>query len=132
MGEVVELEIPPTLEYLDLARVVVSAAASVDPDFRLRTEERELPARSRHVVTAAPTDEASITGVAQHALETKDTREIRRAEGRSLNGIHGDQVDLHGQPAEQAFFALRAVFPRHDRDFRASLTAKPKLAIGLQ
>ena len=33
MGEVVELEIPPTLEYLDLARVVVSAAASVDPSF---------------------------------------------------------------------------------------------------
>ncbi len=33
MGEVVELEIPPTMEYLDLARVVVSAAASVDPSF---------------------------------------------------------------------------------------------------
>ncbi len=33
VGEVVELEIPPTLEYLDLARVVVSAAASVDPGF---------------------------------------------------------------------------------------------------
>jgi len=33
VGEVVELEIPPTLEYLDLARVVVSAAASVDPSF---------------------------------------------------------------------------------------------------
>jgi serine/threonine-protein kinase RsbW len=33
MGEVVELEIPPTLEYLDLARLVVSAAASVDPSF---------------------------------------------------------------------------------------------------
>jgi anti-sigma regulatory factor (Ser/Thr protein kinase) len=33
VGEIVELEIPPTLEYLDLARVVVSAAASVDPGF---------------------------------------------------------------------------------------------------
>jgi anti-sigma regulatory factor (Ser/Thr protein kinase) len=33
VGEVVELEIPPTMEYLDLARVVVSAAASVDPSF---------------------------------------------------------------------------------------------------
>jgi anti-sigma regulatory factor (Ser/Thr protein kinase) len=33
VGEVVELEIPPTMEYLDLARVVVSAAASVDPGF---------------------------------------------------------------------------------------------------
>lgn len=33
MGEIVELEIPPTLEYLDLARLVVSAAASVDPSF---------------------------------------------------------------------------------------------------
>ena len=33
VGEVVELEIPPTMEYLDLARVVVSAAASVDPAF---------------------------------------------------------------------------------------------------
>ena len=33
LGEVVELEIPPTMEYLDLARVVVSAAASVDPAF---------------------------------------------------------------------------------------------------
>ncbi len=33
MGEVVELEIPPTMEYLDLARLVVSAAASVDPSF---------------------------------------------------------------------------------------------------
>jgi len=33
VGEVVELEIPPIMEYLDLARVVVSAAASVDPAF---------------------------------------------------------------------------------------------------
>ena len=33
VGEVVELEIPPTMQYLDLARVVVSAAASVDPAF---------------------------------------------------------------------------------------------------
>lgn len=33
MGEVIELEIPPTLEYLDLARLVVSAAVSVDPSF---------------------------------------------------------------------------------------------------
>ena len=33
VGEVVELEIPPTMEYLDLARVVVSSAASVDPAF---------------------------------------------------------------------------------------------------
>ena len=33
MGEVVELEIPPSLEYLDLARLVVSAAASIDPAF---------------------------------------------------------------------------------------------------
>jgi serine/threonine-protein kinase RsbW len=33
VGEVVELEIPPTMEYLDLARLVVSAAASVDPSF---------------------------------------------------------------------------------------------------
>lgn len=33
VGEVVELEVPPTLEYLDLARVMVSAAASVDPAF---------------------------------------------------------------------------------------------------
>lgn len=33
MGEVVELEIPAAMEYLDLARLVVSAAASVDPAF---------------------------------------------------------------------------------------------------
>lgn len=33
MGEVVELEIPPVMDYLDLARLVVSAAASVDPAF---------------------------------------------------------------------------------------------------
>ena len=33
VSEIVELEIPPTLEYLDLARLVVSAAASVDPSF---------------------------------------------------------------------------------------------------
>jgi anti-sigma regulatory factor (Ser/Thr protein kinase) len=33
VGEVVELEIPATMEYLDLARLVVSAAASVDPSF---------------------------------------------------------------------------------------------------
>ncbi len=33
VGEIVELEIPPTLQYLDLARVMVTAAASVDPGF---------------------------------------------------------------------------------------------------
>src|SRR5258708_6397888 len=56
----------------------ISPLRAVDAHLRLRSQERELPARRADVVAAPPADEAGVSGVDEDLLEREHSGQARR------------------------------------------------------
>ena len=84
----------------------VLARRAKTPHLGLRPEQRELAARRRHVVAAAPADEARVAGVAEHALEGEDAAQSGGPSGCSM-GFIGMRFTFTGSP-RRSFASFRA------------------------